>query len=212
MGLIEILWTLTGVIIPLLLGTAWTMVGFSPPEFWIARACIGISAVIFSAMTLFWLVSLNWPLGGRLAVAAILGTLSFVIFSEAFRLVNEREKYLIAQSSIISDKRAAIRTQLQQFYIESDKFINADLPKNISEEDFKKYSDDATAWANNTADWIGTNLGAAARAKFLDKSGALSMSYSNSVNNVHNNILNSLNAFRKNLSTLIETGAWDKTN
>ena len=36
-GLVEILWTVTGVVVPLLLGTAWAMVGLTPPEFWIAR-------------------------------------------------------------------------------------------------------------------------------------------------------------------------------
>jgi hypothetical protein len=61
MGLIEILWTVTGVVVPLLLGTAWAMVGLAPPEFWIARGCAGVAAFIFGATALVWLSTSGWP-------------------------------------------------------------------------------------------------------------------------------------------------------
>jgi hypothetical protein len=45
MGLIEILWTVAGVVVPLLLGTAWAMVGLTPPEFMVARGCVIVAAL-----------------------------------------------------------------------------------------------------------------------------------------------------------------------
>jgi hypothetical protein len=66
MGLIEILWTVTGVVVPLLLGTA-AMIGLSPPEFWIARGCVGLAPFIFGATALIWLSTSEWPNAGGLS-------------------------------------------------------------------------------------------------------------------------------------------------
>jgi hypothetical protein len=210
MGLIEIFWTVTGIVVPLLLGTAWAMVGLTPPEFWIARGCIGVAALIFGATALIWLAASGWPNTARVFVGVVLGAIAFVGFSEALRWVNFREGLLTSQASANVDKRRAIRSQLQEFYIEGGQIVDANLPKDISEEDFKKYSDIADQWTNTTANWIGLNLGDAARAKFLDRSSAPFLMYDKKVNEQHNNIINAVVAFRKNLSTLIETNAWDK--
>lgn len=211
MGLIEILWTVTGVLVPLLLGTAWAMLGLSPPEFWIARCCVGMAALIFIGVAIIWIVMMGWPSLARVLIAAVLGALSLVGFSEAFRLINGREATLLAKSSAVVDRRAEIRAKLQEFYIEAGSLLDANIPKGIGDEEFKKYSDGADLWATNTANWIGTNLGPAARAKFLDRSSAPFLMYNAAANEKHNTIINALTAFRKNLSTLIETSAWDKS-
>ena len=117
MGLIEILWTLTGVAVPLLLGTAWAMVGLAPPEFWIARIAIILAAIIFCGTALIWLVLLGWPALGRISAAVALGALSLVGVSEALQWVNVREQFVIAQAAAISDKRSKIRAKLQEFYV-----------------------------------------------------------------------------------------------
>jgi|SRR6185437_4845710 membrane protein implicated in regulation of membrane protease activity len=210
MGLIEILWTVTGVLVPLLLGTAWAMLGLSPPEFLIARCCVVAAAAVFIGVSFIWTVMMGWPTPARIAIAVVLGAVSLVGFSEAFRFINNRESALIAKASVVIDKRAAKREQLQKFYIECGQLLNTPLKKPISDEDFKKYSDAADEWVNRTATWINNNLGEAATARFLDRSGAMSFSYSAAVNEQHNNIINALTAFRKNLSILIETNAWDK--
>jgi hypothetical protein len=112
MSLLEILWTVTGVLVPLLLGTAWAMMGLSPPEFWIARGCIGLAALIFGATSLLWLTAVGWPNAGRILVGAALGIFAFVGSSEALRWVNSREVLLAAQATAAADKRAAIRAGL----------------------------------------------------------------------------------------------------
>jgi hypothetical protein len=210
MGLIEILWTVAGVTVPLLLGTAWAMIGLSPPELLIARVCVAIAAAVFIGVALVWLVMMDWPTPARALVASILGALSLLIFSESFRLINAREALLIAQAEAVPDKRAAIRTRLQQFYIVGGQILDANIPKDILPADFKKYEELGDSWTTETANWIGENIGLAARAKFLDRSSAPFLIYDRKVNDTHNNIINALVAYRKNLSTLIETSAWDK--
>jgi hypothetical protein len=123
--------------------------------------------------------------------------------------VNAREIIFIAQQRSIADKRASIRTKLQQFYVESGPLLNRDLPKDISEADFKKYEIEVNTWVNMTAQWIQQNLGNAALAKFTDIGSGFSFSWNRAINEKHNNIINYLTRFRQNLSILIESGAWD---
>jgi hypothetical protein len=210
MGLIEILWTATGIMVPLLLGTAWAMLGLTPPEFVIARGCVCVSAAIFIGTAIVWIVVLDWQPGIRIFVAALIGALSLVVFAESFRLINAREQHVLSQANAVVDKRAEKREQLQQLFIQAGEIINTPIPKTISEDDFNKYADTINRWVTESADWIEENLGPAARAKFLDQSASLSFSSSAAANERHNNILNAITAFRKNLSTLIETNAWDK--
>jgi len=211
MGLIEILWTATGIMVPLLLGTAWAMLGLTPPEFLIARGCVCVAAAIFIGTALIWIVLLDWQPGVRIFVAASVGAISLIVFSESFRLINIREQRVLSQASAVIDKRLEKREKLQQFYIEAGALLDTPVAKTISDQDFKTYSDMIDAWATQTANWIGENLGAAARAKFLDRSSAPFLMYNAAANEKHNNIINALTAFRKNLSTLIETSAWDKS-
>ena len=210
MGPMEIMWTVVGVMVPLLLGSAWAMIGLSPPEFWIARFAIMAAAIILSIASIYWIANIQWPTGPRLLIGAALGIAALIGFSECLRFVNNRETLLIAEKSAVTDKRAAIRTQLQQFYVEAGPLIQRQLPKDISKEDFDKYVAEADAWVNTTATWIDKNLGVAARERFLDRTGMMAMSDPSAVNPVHNNIRQNLTRMRQNLQVLIETGAWDK--
>jgi hypothetical protein len=115
------------------------------------------------------------------------------------------------QALLLTKNRAVTKAQLQQFYIEAGQLMGQQLDKSISDEDFKKYSDSVDAWLNKTAGWIENNLGPAATARFLDGSGSMSFTFTGAVNRQHNNIINSMTTFRKNLSILIETNAWDKS-
>jgi hypothetical protein len=173
MGPMEIMWTIVGVMVPLLLGSAWAMIGLSPPEFWIARGAVLVAALIFSIASIYWVSALQWPNGPRLLVAAALGIAALVGFSECLRFINSREALFIVQQNAVSDKRAAIRAKLQQFYVDGGPFINRPLPKDISKEDFDKFVAEADQWANDTAKWIGENLGVAARERFLDRTGMI---------------------------------------
>jgi hypothetical protein len=117
-----------------------------------------------------------------------------------------------AQAAATIDKRADIRKRLHQFYIAGEAFLEANLPKNISEEDFKAYEAAANRWWNDSASWILEHLGPPARAKFLDRSSTQWLNYEKRVNESHNAILNTVVNFRKNISTLIETDAYDDVN
>jgi hypothetical protein len=99
--------------------------------------------------------------------------------------------------------------QLQKFYGEAGPIIEANLPKDISTEDFEKWVTTAQAWADTTANWIDENLGPAAVARFTDRSGALTFSYSGAANPKHEAMINGLTQLRKNLATIIESRAWD---
>jgi hypothetical protein len=80
MGVIEILWTVAGILVPLLLGTAWAMIGLSPPEFAIARGCVAVAAIVFIGISFVWLVVLHWPTGARIVAAAAMGRSRLLFF------------------------------------------------------------------------------------------------------------------------------------
>jgi hypothetical protein len=210
MGLIEILWTVTGIVVPLLLGTAWAMMGLSPPEFWIARGCVGVAAILFIGTAIVWLVLMEWPAGARILVAAVLGAASLVVSSESFRLINAREKALVEQAAKGNDQRRAVREKLQQFYIASGPLLNRNIPKDVSQEEFNKYVEEVNVWILGTAAWIKENLGDAAEARFGDIGGGFSFSWNRAANEQHNTIINVLTKYRENLAKLIETSAWDE--
>jgi hypothetical protein len=174
------------------------------------EAVFGLAAFIFGATAVFWLSTSDWPNAARTVIGIILGALALVISSESIRWVNSREKLLLAQISSASDKRAEIRTKLQQFYVDAGPIITRTLPKDIHDIDFEKYAGEAEVWATNTANWIGVNMGIPARERFLDRTGMLTLSYEAAVNEKHNSIINSLTTLRKNLLALIESGVWDK--
>jgi hypothetical protein len=84
------------------------------------------------------------------------------------------------------------------------------LPKNISSEDFAKYQTAFNDWVMKTAEWIRVNMGEAAKDRFLDYGSGFNFTWNRAANEQHNNIINLLGAYRKPLSTLIETNAWDR--
>jgi uncharacterized protein YjfI (DUF2170 family) len=185
------------------------MVGLSPPEFWIARTCIGTSAAIFGGVSLIWLCVSTWPLTGRVFIAALIGATALLGFSEAIRWVNNREKGLIFAAAQTSDTRIAIRAHLQQLFIENGNLLEFPIPKDTSQEAFNRYVNTVQNWIDVSSQWIADNLGEAAKAKFQDRSSAQPINYDRAYNGLHNNIIATLVCFRKNLSTLIETSAWD---
>lgn len=114
-----------------------------------------------------------------------------------------------ADAVTISSK-AERKKKLQEFYMSAGRLVNRQLPKDISEVDFKKYDAETNAWLNETLNWVKENMGDAAKARLLDMSGLLSFSYDGTVNEQHAKILQGLNNLRKNLQVLIvEFDAWD---
>ena len=107
-------------------------------------------------------------------------------------------------------QRATLKAKLEEFYVSVDAILNRNLPRDMTESDFQKYVEEANGWVNQTARWIGEHMGTAARARFLDTSGGLSMSYGRAINPHHNSIIEALTSYKQNLARLIESDAWDK--
>jgi hypothetical protein len=114
------------------------------------------------------------------------------------------------QISKVVPEKSARKAQLQKFYLEGGELLQRQITKETSDADFSKYEDECNAWLNKTINWIGENMGDAAKARFLDTSGNLSFSYPNARNEEHGKIIGGVNNFRKNLQVLIiEFDAWD---
>jgi hypothetical protein len=152
----------------------------------------------------------HWFTGGALAAflafLAAVPTLGYAWYRAA----------LSEQKAFISDKKATAqklkaeqtRGALQEFYMEVGSIIARPLPKDISDEDFRKYANEADEWVTRTANWISNNMGVAAMARFLDRTGMNDASYLRAVNAAHNSIILNLTRHRQNLLVLMETPAW----
>jgi predicted RNA-binding protein Jag len=125
-------------------------------------------------------------------------------------VLEEENKGVLPQQAAINVKRQKIVEQLQKFYVESTPILNANLPKTISADDFAKYQTAVNDWITRTATWIQQNMGEPARDRFLDYGQGFSFSWNRAVNEQHNNDINLIGAYRKNLSSLIESNAWDR--
>jgi hypothetical protein len=98
------------------------------------------------------------------------------------------ERGLKAAQDKLAEKQLskAKLAQLQKFYEEAGPIIDANLPKDISTQDFEKWVVTAQAWVDTTDGWIKENLGPAAAARFTDQSDALTFKYFRAVNPKHN--------------------------
>jgi len=102
------------------------------------------------------------------------------------------------------------KEMLRSFYVSAGPIITRQLPKTISESDFENYMNEANLWLVTCADWIGKNMGAAACARFLDRTGIEAASYQGAVNERHNSAMSNLTRHRQNLLAMIEGNAWDR--
>ncbi len=78
------------------------------------------------------------------------------------------------------------------------------MPANLSAEEFDQYVLRVNHRIAEAADWIGTNLGGSARAKFLNTYGMSAVQAQGAINLRHNNIILNLTRYQENLLTLIE--------
>jgi len=97
----EILWGITGILVPAVtgIGVSLAMSDASPREFMFAHCCIWVSAIILSAMTLYWLFTTEDQLSIRVIVGFVVGLGVFVLFPEVIRWVNSKEKTIAARNS-----------------------------------------------------------------------------------------------------------------
>jgi hypothetical protein len=122
----------------------------------------------------------------------------------------------------VYDRESARRTA-KELYVSSSEMMNRQLPvaadvPNGGSYDAKavtQVADDAATWRKNTAEWLGKNLGEAARERFLDVSGFPSLCWGpkyqdQSCDLRYGQVMNRLVNDRKNLAAILETNAYDK--
>ena len=63
-----ILWTVVGILVPVLVGAALSLMGLSPPEFLYARVCFVAAAVVLGSVDILWHAGTDHVLALRLAV------------------------------------------------------------------------------------------------------------------------------------------------
>ena len=95
------------------------------------------------------------------------------------------------------------RPKLQEYYAAIGRLTER-LPANLSAEEFDQYVLRVNHRIAEAADWIGTNLGGSARAKFLNTYGMSAVQAQGAITLRHNNIILNLTLYQENLLTLIE--------
>jgi hypothetical protein len=95
------------------------------------------------------------------------------------------------------------RPKLQEYYAAIGRLTER-LPANLSAEEFEQYVLRVNHRVAEAADWIGTNLGGSARAKFLNIYGIPAVQAQDAINPRHNNIMLNLTRYQENLLTLID--------
>lgn len=97
-------WTAAGVIVPLLIGLAASIVMGGPTEgeASVARLLFSASAVILGGVAIWWSLTTQRPIWWRLVVGASVGTLAISITPEALRWVSLRQQQAAMHQSIVS--------------------------------------------------------------------------------------------------------------
>ena len=95
------------------------------------------------------------------------------------------------------------RPKLQEYYAAIGRLTER-LPANLSAEELEQYVLRVNHRVTDAADWIGTNLGGLARAKFLDTHGMPAVQAHGAINPRRNNVILNLARYRENLLAMIE--------
>ena len=99
----QIIWSIVGVVVPVLIGLGYSSVGFTPPEFRFARFCFWISAVLLALTDIFWHLQTDWKWYLQLMVATPIWALVLFALPSGLRWSRRREKH--AAPSVRDDSR-----------------------------------------------------------------------------------------------------------
>jgi len=84
-------WVVVTVVVPLLIGVGYNVLGYTPPEFTVARVCFSIAALILAAVTVIWALTTDWPTSPRVVVGGLLALLTIIGYPELMRWVGQKE-------------------------------------------------------------------------------------------------------------------------
>jgi len=174
----------------------WRVIGHAPVLFGAAVVLsVGLAGFVI------WR-SMEWRYGG------VEANLQSTITTQRETIVQLQEQLrgTSPQIAAIQAGRDKIRAQLQSFYIEGAVLFNRQV---ATAEELTALQSDTGAWAKRVAEWTQSNMGEAALAKVFDPGSGFSVNWGKAFNAEHSNTLNYITMLRRNISTLIETAAWD---
>ena len=93
MGLI---WTIVGVLVSLFVSVGISVLGYTPPEFRLARACFWASAILLGLTDIAWHVQTNWTLFQQLLVAGSVWVGILIGLPIGLRWIEQREKVYVS--------------------------------------------------------------------------------------------------------------------
>lgn len=108
MSAIEIAWTVTGMLVSVMVGIGLAAVGYNPPEFRLARRCFWLSSVLLGGMAIVWHVQTGHSLLWRVVVSGLIGAAILILLPESLRWVARRE--LSAKQSQLPPAEPSPRT------------------------------------------------------------------------------------------------------
>ena len=87
----EIAWTVTGIVVPVLFTLGYTFVGLAPPEFRRAHFCFIGAAIALGGMEIVWYTQTGYTFFWRVAVASMICLTIGIGLPETLRWVHRRE-------------------------------------------------------------------------------------------------------------------------
>jgi hypothetical protein len=156
--------------------------------------CFFVVGIVFAA--------LEWHFNGQI------DTQRDTIENQRSRIeqLQEELKGTSPQLAAIQANRDKVRVKLQKYYVLYTALWNRPVK---SEQDIHGFTSDVNALNTESYDWIMNNMGEAAADKLFDPGSSPSLTFGMAYNADHNGALNLIAQARRNLSTLIETAAWD---
>jgi hypothetical protein len=131
-------------------------------EFWFARICF-IVAAIAAIASFAWLTDEMVLSVQKVVATATMGALVAVALVWSLDWVKRKETAAIPEKAVQSanPQGQAIKTSLEQFFIESDWYWRrlVSLPKNISDNDYQKLQKEIDDWSLRLEKYITEQLG-----------------------------------------------------
>lgn len=104
----DIAWEIVGVVVAIFVGLGVSMVGLSPPEYAVARACFWLSAVLLGATGLVWELRTQQPTWWRISAGVLIWTCVGVGLPETLRWVGWRQAGVLAPKTVENPKKLKV--------------------------------------------------------------------------------------------------------
>jgi hypothetical protein len=166
----------------------------------------------------FIFAGMEWHFSGRVEYLQAALTEKQTTIDE----LHEELKGESPQLAAIQARRAASRSKLLEFYVSAGPLLVLPIAARsdrmdrhaFTEEDVRDFLTREHDWETTTSDWLGATLGIAAKSHFLDMTSCATGFGANQQwlvsDGRYSDALIKVVCLRRNLSSLIETGAYDQ--